>query len=47
MAFDNRDRDLKAPQHITLENREHLASSGVEEVESFDESTIRLSLIHI
>ena len=40
MAFDNRDLDLKAPQHITLENREHLSISGVEEVESFDESTI-------
>ena len=33
MAFDNRDFDLKAPQHITLENREHLSISGVEEVE--------------
>ena len=40
MAFDNRDLDLKAPQHITLENREHLSISGVEEVESFDENTI-------
>ena len=37
MAFDNRDFDLKAPQHITLENREHLSISGVEEVERFDE----------
>ena len=43
MAFDNRDLDLKAPQHITLENREHLSISGVEEVESFDESTILMS----
>ena len=33
MAFDNRDFDLKAPQHITLEKREHLSISGVEEVE--------------
>ena len=43
MAFDNRDFDLKAPQHITLENREHLSISGVEEVERFDETTIVLS----
>ena len=43
MAFDNRDLDLKAPQHITLENREHLSISGVEEVESFDENSIILS----
>ena len=43
MAFDNRDLDLKAPQHITLENREHLSISGVVEVESFDESTILMS----
>lgn len=43
MAFDNRDLDLKAPQHITLENREHLSISGVEEVESFDENTILLT----
>ena len=43
MAFDNRDLDLKAPQHITLENREHLTISGVEEVESFDENTILMS----
>ena len=43
MAFDNRDLDLKAPQHITLENREHLSISGVEEVESFDESAIFLT----
>ena len=40
MAFDNRDFDLKAPQHITLEN---LSISGVEEVERFDETTIVLS----
>ena len=46
MAFDNRDLDLKAPQHITLENREHLSISGVEEVESFDESSIILSTVH-
>ena len=46
MAFDNRDLDLKAPQHITLENREHLSISGVEEVESFDESSIVLSTVH-
>ena len=43
MAFDNRDLDLKAPQHITLENREHLSISGVEEVVSFDERTILMS----
>ena len=43
MAFDNRDFDLKAPQHIPLENREHLSISGVEEVERFDETTIVLS----
>lgn len=43
MAFDHRDFELKAPQHITLENREHLTISGVEEVERFDESTIVLS----
>ena len=46
MAFDNRDLDLKAPQHITLENREHLSISGVEEVESFDENTILLTTAH-
>ena len=43
MAFDNRDLDLKSPQHITLENREHLSISGVEEVESFDDSSILMS----
>lgn len=43
MAFDNRDLDLKAPQHITLENREHLCISGVVEVESFDENNIIMS----
>ena len=43
MAFDNRDLDLKAPQHISLENREHLTISGVDEVESFDENTILMS----
>lgn len=45
MAFDNRDFDLKAPQHITLENREHLSISGVEEVERFDENTIVMTTV--
>ena len=43
MAFDNRDLDLRAPQHISLENREHLTISGVDEVESFDENTILMT----
>lgn len=43
MAFaDERTRPEMA-HHIILEEREHLSVSGVEEVESFDESTILLT----
>ena len=43
MAFeDNRARPAMS-HHVILEEREQLVISGVEEVESFDESTIFLT----
>lgn len=40
MGFDERGGAMAAPHHVILEGREHLSVSGVEEVESFDESSI-------
>lgn len=46
MAYeDNRPRP-GMPHQVVLENREQLMISGVEEVESFDESSIMLSTAH-
>lgn len=44
MAYDEQKRRPPAgPHHITLEDRSKLTISGVEDVESFDESAIVLS----
>ena len=37
---EKRPRDEGADHHVILEGRESLSVSGVEEVESFDETTI-------
>lgn len=42
MAFDERTGPAGASHHIMLEDRRLLSISGVEEVESFDETTIVL-----
>lgn len=43
MAFEPRETPTTLPHHIVLEERTALSISGVEEVESFDDSTICLS----
>ena len=40
MPYEEKRPRVESAHHIILEEREHLAVSGVEEVESFDESTI-------
>lgn len=40
MAFDERRSRPDVAHHVILEDRQQLAVSGVEEVESFDENTI-------
>ena len=40
MAYEDSRPGSPAPHQVVLEDREHLTISGVEEVESFDESTI-------
>lgn len=40
---DRKGRGITGPHHISLENRGKLTISGVEDVESFDESAIVLS----
>ncbi len=40
MPYDDRSNRPEAPHHLILEGREQLSVSGVEEVESFDESQI-------
>ena len=40
MAYDEKKVRPEAAHHVILEEREQLAVSGVEEVESFDENTI-------
>ena len=40
MPYEEKNARMDAAHHIILEEREQLAVSGVEEVESFDESTI-------
>ncbi len=40
MAYDNQQFDTQTSHRISLEGRERLSISGVEEVESFDEATI-------
>ncbi|MGI5963352.1 MAG: sporulation protein YabP [Lawsonibacter sp.] len=43
MAYEENRMGPGLPHHVTLEDREQLTISGVEEVESFDEGTILLS----
>ncbi|MCQ2442288.1 MAG: sporulation protein YabP [Oscillospiraceae bacterium] len=43
MPFESRDLPVTPPHRIHLEERSALSISGVEEVESFDETTISLS----
>ncbi len=40
MAYDDGRTKLDTPHHILLEGRNQLSISGVEEVESFDETSI-------
>ncbi len=40
MPYESERGRLETEHHIMLEDRQHLAVSGVEEVESFDETTI-------
>lgn len=40
MAYEERQVRPEGPHHLILEGREQLSVSGVEEVESFDESQI-------
>ncbi len=42
MAYEDRTRGLEMPHNVIIEGRERLSVSGVEDVESFDESTIVL-----
>lgn len=43
MAYEDGRTGPGLPHHVVLEDREQLTISGVEEVESFDESSILLS----
>ena len=43
MAYEDNRPGPAAPHQVVLEDREQLTVSGVEEVESFDESSILLS----
>ena len=43
MPYEEKRPGPEAAHHIILEEREQLSVSGVEEVESFDESTILMS----
>ena len=43
MPYEDSRARPEAAHHITLEDRERLSVSGVEEVESFDENTIVMS----
>lgn len=43
MAYDDRPPQPPLDHHLTLLNREELTVSGVEDVESFDETSILLS----
>ena len=40
MAYDDVKKSVPKPQNLTLENRRRLSVSGVEDVDSFDESEI-------
>ena len=40
MPYEDKGARMEAAHHVILEEREQMAVSGVEEVESFDESTI-------
>ena len=40
MPFEEKTPRMDAPHHLILEDRERLTVSGVEEVESFDDTTI-------
>jgi len=45
MAYENGHAHSGAAHTVTLEEREHLCVSGVEEVESFDENTIVMDTV--
>ena len=45
MAFDRERLPGGLPHRVTLEDRERLTVSGVEEVERFDENTIQLTTV--
>ena len=45
MAFDRERLPGGRPHRVTLEGRERLTVSGVEEVERFDENTIQLTTV--
>jgi sporulation protein YabP len=42
MPFAEKEFDTAQSHHVTLEDRQHLTISGVEDVERFDENTIVL-----
>ena len=43
MAYEDKTKAINKPHGITLENRCKLTATGVEDVESFDETTVIMS----